>query len=66
MQTPLDLSAAALNKMSSVLETQLGYIRQLGTYLSSVLQVYIVVTWISIMTSGIEVLNCVLLYSLIL
>lgn len=38
IQTPMDLSASALNKISSVLETQLGYVTQLGTYLSSVLQ----------------------------
>lgn len=35
----MDLSTSALNKISVVLEAQLGYLRQLGSYLSSVVQV---------------------------
>lgn len=35
----MDLSTSALNKIMSLLETQLGYVTQLGTYLSSVVQV---------------------------
>ena len=35
----MDLSASALNKMKSILETQLHYVALLGTYVSSVLQV---------------------------
>ena len=39
IQTPMDLSASGLNKISFLLDTQLGYVSQLGSYLSSVLQV---------------------------
>ena len=35
----MELSGSALNRISSLLETQLGYVTQLGNYLSSVLQV---------------------------
>ncbi len=39
VHTPTDLTASALNRISSLLETQLGYVTQLGNYLTSVLQV---------------------------
>lgn len=38
VQSPADLKVSVLNRMSSLLETQLGYVSQLGAYLSTVLQ----------------------------
>jgi hypothetical protein len=39
VQSPLDLKASSLDSVSSLLQTQLGYMSQLGAYLSSVLKV---------------------------
>lgn len=39
VKSPVDLTTTSLNSMSSLLETQQGYLSQLGTYLSSVMKV---------------------------
>ena len=41
VKVPTDLPASALNRISEILDTQLGYVRQLGQYISSTLQVRI-------------------------
>lgn len=39
VKVPTDLPASALNRISEILDTQLGYVRQLGQYIASTLQV---------------------------
>lgn len=38
-KVPSDLPSATLNRISEVIDTQLGYCRQLGNYISGALQV---------------------------
>ena len=38
-KVPSDLPASALNRISEVVETQFGYCKQLGKYISTALQV---------------------------
>ena len=42
-KVPSDLPASALNRISEVVETQFGYCKQLGKYISTALQVWTVV-----------------------
>lgn len=39
-KVPTDIPASVLNKTSEVIDTQLGYVKQLGTYIKTSLQVY--------------------------
>ena len=39
VKVPTDLPVNALNRISEILDTQLGYVRKLGHYISSTLQV---------------------------
>jgi len=39
VQSPTDLSKQALDRMSEIVDTQLGYVRGLGNYLTSALKV---------------------------
>ena len=52
-KVPTDIPASVLNKASEVIETQLGYVKQLGTYITTSLKVCILYMYIPVVCIGI-------------